>query len=68
MMDRQYFLYHIRWQISAWVMMPIMYLLTELPIWQSFCVSQFFGAIIFWQVDKWIFKERKINNKEDKNV
>jgi hypothetical protein len=40
-MNRQYFIYHIRWQISAWVMMPIMYLLTGLPIWQAFCVSQF---------------------------
>jgi cytosine/uracil/thiamine/allantoin permease len=57
---KRYFVYHLRWQISAWVMMPVMYTLSNLELWQSFCISQFFGAIMFWYIDKAIFKnERK---------
>lgn len=54
---KQYFIYHIRWQVSAWVMMPFIYTLKALPLWQSFCISQFVGAIIFWYVDKRIFNK-----------
>jgi hypothetical protein len=57
--EHQYVIYHLRWQISAWVMFPIMTLLVSfLPLWANLMVGQFFGAIIFWKVDKLIFKNR----------
>ena len=56
----RYFIYHLRWQISAIVMMPIMILLEKhLPMWQNLMVGQFFGAIIFYNIDHMIFKEKK---------
>jgi hypothetical protein len=57
---KQYLIYHIRWQLSAWIMMPVIYQLKELPLWMSFCISQFVGAIIFWYVDKRIFSKEDI--------
>jgi cytosine/uracil/thiamine/allantoin permease len=53
---KTYFIYHLRWQASAWVMMPVMYRLEHLEMWQGFCISQFFGALVFWFIDKIIFK------------
>lgn len=54
---RRYSIYHFRWQVSAFIMMPIMMLLEQhLPLWQNLMVGQFFGAIIFYNIDKFIFK------------
>ena len=57
---RQKLIYMARWQASAAVMAPFM----------SFCITvagmsaiaalfavQAIGAVIFWNVDKWIFKD-----------
>ncbi len=53
---KKYTIYHIRWQISALVMMPIMIFLEQhLPLWQNLMIGQFVGALIFWNIDKWIF-------------
>jgi len=54
---KRYIIYHLRWQISAFVMMPVMLLLEKyLPLWQNLMIGQFFGAIIFYNIDKYIFK------------
>lgn len=63
---RRYSIYHLRWQISALLMMPVMMFLEKhLPLWQNLMVGQFFGAIIFYNIDKYIFKvsdsEKEIN-------
>jgi hypothetical protein len=56
-MGKQYLIYHLRWQISAFVMMPIMlYLESNLPLWANLMVGQFIGAVIFFMIDKRIFK------------
>ena len=53
---KRYLIYHLRWQVSAWVMLPIMLFLEKhLPLWLNLMVGQAFGACIFWFVDKWIF-------------
>jgi len=55
-LNKQYGIYHLRWQISALVMMPIMiFLEAHLPLWGNLMVGQFVGALIFWEVDKRIF-------------
>jgi len=54
---KRYLIYHIRWQVSAWTMLPLMmFLETFLPLWANLMIGQFFGALVFWFVDKWIFK------------
>jgi len=54
---KRYIIYHIRWQLSAWLMLPIMTILeSSLPLWINLMIGQCFGAIIFWTIDKWIFK------------
>lgn len=53
-----YLLYHGRWQLSTVVMTGPMWLFNEQfgwPGWMALPVVQFFGAIVFWYVDKWLF-------------
>ena len=59
-----YLVYHLRWQVSAWVMLPVMLLLEAfLPLWTNLMIGQFFGAIVFWLIDKKIFeKNHEISN------
>jgi hypothetical protein len=62
-----YGLYHLRWQLSAWVMLPFMMLLEgSLPLWGNLMLGQLIGAFIFWEVDKRIFKnhDKGITEKE----
>ena len=65
---KRYFIYHLRWQISALVMMPIMLYIQALgyPLWVNLMIGQFFGALIFWFVDLRIFKEHKEDTLEEK--
>jgi len=59
---RKYALYHFRWQSGFILNFGIFYVLIDclhFPIWLSVILFQFFGAIIYWYVDKYIF-----NNKE----
>jgi len=55
---KQYGIYHLRWQISAFVMMGPMIVLQAfgLPLWLNLMVGQFIGALIFFEIDKRIFK------------
>lgn len=61
----RYFAYHLRWQLSALIMMPIMYSLNamKLPLWVAFMTSQFFGALIFWYIDLFIFSDSNPTQK-----
>lgn len=52
-----YTIYHLRWQLSGIVMMPFMlFLESTLPLWANLMLGQFIGALIFWEIDKRIFK------------
>ena len=63
---KRYSIYHLRWQISALVMMPIMIFLESqgLPLWQNLMAGQFVGALIFWEIDKRIFGTHKKDSTE----
>ncbi len=62
---KQYGIYHLRWQISAWVMLPFMLLLeVHLPLWGNLMLGQFIGALIFWEIDKRIFKHHDKDSTE----
>ena len=60
LIKNQYFVYHLRWQLSAFVMMPFMIGLESmgLPLWQNLMIGQFIGAVIFFKLDQYIFKEK----------
>ena len=51
-------IYYLRWIISGIVMLPVMSLLNNLdvPLWINLLVGQSFGALIFWNIDKRIFR------------
>jgi hypothetical protein len=54
----KYIIYHLRWQLSAWIMLPFMIVLESfLPLWLNLMIGQFIGAIIFWKIDSQIFKK-----------
>lgn len=57
----RYFIYHLRWQLSALVMFPVIYFLKQ---WIDsefirLCLGQAFGAVLFYMVDKRIFKPKE---------
>jgi len=56
---KRYLIYHLRWQVSAWVMLPLMNFLNSqnIPLWLNLMIGQCFGACVFWFIDKWIFKK-----------
>jgi hypothetical protein len=53
----RYIIYHLRWQISAFVMMIPMICLEKLglPLWENLMIGQFIGACVFYVIDKKIF-------------
>jgi hypothetical protein len=62
---KQYILYHIKWQTGVVVSWPCMYLMHDIWGWNNFWTIigfQFVGALIFWNIDKLIFKHDKTND------
>ena len=53
---KRYLIYLLRWQISGIVMMPVLMLCTKLGTILSVVIAQLIGSIIFWFIDKKIFK------------
>lgn len=54
----QFSVYHLRWQASTAVMLPMMIVLESyLPIYLNLPIGQAFGACIFYFVDRRIFKD-----------
>ena len=52
----KYLTYHLRWQISGIVMMPVLMCTKNLGTVIGVIIAQLIGAMIFWFVDKRIFK------------
>ena len=50
-------LYLLRWILSGIVMYPLMqYLAPYIPLWLNLLAGQVFGAIVFYGIDKKIFR------------
>jgi membrane protein YqaA with SNARE-associated domain len=64
--NKRYFMYIGRWQMSSFVLFPIIYLLNDKPLLATI-LGNLVGGMIFWYVDKWIFRSKKSDNKEIKN-
>ena len=57
---KRYFEYHLRWQVSGGLMIPIMYTIEHFgkPLWTNIMIAQLIGAIVFWKIDKWLFEHK----------
>lgn len=56
----RFFIYLLRWIISGIVMFPLMQLLAPyIDLWFNLLLGQIFGAIVFYQIDKRIFKQNE---------
>jgi len=57
---KKYVMYHFKWQMGAIVTIPLMYILLDylhINYWVSVLIFQFVGALVFYPVDKFIFKK-----------
>lgn len=59
-MLKKYLLYLLRWQLSS----PILYIVlalmsgTTIPVWLNVIIANLIGGLIFFWVDKLIFKRK----------
>lgn len=58
-MLRKYLLYILRWQCSSPILAVCLYLLGGLNVVVATIIANLIGGLIFFWVDKWIFKENK---------
>lgn len=52
--------YHARWQSGFVVSFPVVYICQEklgMPLWASILLFQFVGALIYYNIDHFIFKK-----------
>lgn len=59
---KRYLIYHAKWQLGIVVSWPCMWLMHDVWGWSNFWTIigfQFVGALIFWNIDKLIFKNDK---------
>ena len=64
-MIRKYLLYIVRWQLSTPILAICLIWLSSLgEIWATI-VANFIGALIFFWIDKLIFKDNNENQKSE---
>ena len=53
--------YVLKWQAGIFVSWPCMYIMKDILGWNNFITIvtfQFIGALIYWPVDRYIFKNK----------
>ena len=55
-MFKKYFLYLLRWQLSSPILFAVLYILKDYHNIISTIVANLIGGLIFFWVDKFIFK------------
>jgi hypothetical protein len=69
---KTYLIYHLKWQLGILVSWPCMWLLKDVLGWSNFWTIigfQFIGALIFWNIDKHIFKhDKQTKSNSDNNI
>jgi hypothetical protein len=58
---KKYFLYIVRWQLSTPILAVVLILLANQNKWIATIVANFLGALIFFWVDKFIFRTKFLN-------
>lgn len=57
------FKYMIRWQLSTPILAVCIWLLPFNEFWKT-VIANLIGSLIFFPVDKFIFKHKRLNKKE----
>jgi len=69
---KRYIIYHIKWQAGVVISWPCMWLMHDIWGWSNFWTIigfQFVGALIFWNIDKLIFKnDKQIETKKENGI
>ena len=69
---KRYIIYHVKWQVGVVISWPCMWLMHDIWGWSNFWTIigfQFVGALIFWNVDKLIFKnDRQIETEKENGI
>ena len=69
---KRYIIYHIKWQVGVVISWPCMWLMHDIWGWSNFWTIigfQFVGSLIFWNVDKLIFKnDRQIETEKENGI
>lgn len=60
---RKFWKYALRWEASSLILAPMMYL-PGLPNWAKVILANFVGAVIFFKVDKRIFRHKQPRARE----
>ena len=58
-MIKQYILYLLRWQITTPVVAICLSLFSNYGVTVATIIANFIGGLIFFWIDKWIFKNKK---------
>ncbi|MGI6589475.1 MAG: hypothetical protein ACOX1V_02320 [Candidatus Iainarchaeum sp.] len=58
---KQYGLYLLRWQLSTPILALVLYLLSNFDILSATIIANFIGGLIFYWVDKYIFRKKTVN-------
>lgn len=56
---KQYLFYLFRWQLSTPILAPLVQILNKTGFWTSVIIANFIGGLIFFWIDKIIFKGNK---------
>lgn len=60
-MSKKFLKYAFRWQLSSFILAPVLYLLADtVGVTWSTIIANFIGACIFFPVDRWIFKKKNV--------
>lgn len=55
---RKFWKYALRWETSSLILAPMMYI-QDLPNWLKVVLANFVGAVVFFKVDKRIFRHKQ---------
>lgn len=66
-MVKRYILYLIRWQLSTPLLALVLIWLSGLNVTVATIISNLIGGLIFFWVDRWIFKNREKKGDKDGN-
>ena len=63
---KKFFLYLIRWQLSSPILAVCMVWMGGWNVAVATIVANLIGGCIFFWVDRWIFREKRVKNRREK--
>lgn len=56
---KKYLLYGVKWQMGTPVIALVLLIVPISNVWVKTIIANVIGAIIFYPIDKWIFRSKK---------